>query len=76
MHWKIIVKCIGEDGKRSTITLGTVERVAGRTTAENLGVQPAGIESVASAVVKQQVHERCEQRRRCPTCGRQRETGD
>jgi hypothetical protein len=38
MRWNIIVECVGEDGKQSTITLGTVERVAGSTTAENLGV--------------------------------------
>jgi hypothetical protein len=38
MRWNIIVECVGEEGKRSTITLGTIERVAGRTTAENLGV--------------------------------------
>ena len=38
MRWNIIVECVGEDGKRSTITLGTIERVAGSTTAENLGV--------------------------------------
>jgi hypothetical protein len=38
MRWNIIVECVGEDGKRSAIRLGTIERVAGRTTAENLGV--------------------------------------
>jgi hypothetical protein len=38
MRWNIIVECVGEDGKQSTITLGTVERLAGSTTAENLGV--------------------------------------
>jgi hypothetical protein len=38
MRWNIIVECVGEDGKRSTITLGTIERLAGSTTAENLGV--------------------------------------
>jgi hypothetical protein len=29
MRWNIIVECVGEDDKRSTITLGTIERVAG-----------------------------------------------
>jgi len=24
MRWNIIVECVGEDGKRSTITLGTI----------------------------------------------------
>jgi hypothetical protein len=38
MRWNIIVECFGEDGKQSTITLGTVERLAGSTTAENIGV--------------------------------------
>ena len=38
MRWNIIVECVGEDGRQSTITLGTVERLAGSTTAENLGV--------------------------------------
>ena len=38
MRWNIIVECVGEDGKQSTITLGTIERLAGSTTAENLGV--------------------------------------
>jgi hypothetical protein len=36
MRWNIIVECVGEDGQRSTTTLGTIERVAGSTTAENL----------------------------------------
>jgi hypothetical protein len=38
MRWNIIVECVGEDRKRSTITLGTIERLAGSTTAENVGV--------------------------------------
>jgi len=38
MRWNIIVECVGEDGQRSTITLGTIERLAASTTAENLGV--------------------------------------
>ena len=38
MRWNIIVECVGEDGKRSTITLGAIERLAESTTAENLGV--------------------------------------
>ena len=25
MRWNIIVECVGEDGKRSTITLGTID---------------------------------------------------
>ena len=27
MRWNIIVECVGEDGQRSTITLGTIERL-------------------------------------------------
>jgi hypothetical protein len=38
MRWNIIVECVGEDGQRSTITLGAIERLAASTTAENLGV--------------------------------------
>jgi hypothetical protein len=36
MRLNIIVKCVGEDGKQSTIALGTIERLAGSTTAESL----------------------------------------
>ena len=38
MRWNIIVECVGEDGHRSTITVGTIERLAASTTAESLGV--------------------------------------
>jgi hypothetical protein len=38
MRWNIIAECVGEDGKQSTVTLGTIERLARSTTAENLGV--------------------------------------
>ena len=38
MRWNIILECVGKDGKQSTITLGAIERLAGSTTAENLGV--------------------------------------
>ena len=38
MRWNIIVECVGEDRNRSTITLATIERLAGSTTAQNLGV--------------------------------------
>ena len=35
MRWNIIVECVGEDGEQSTITLGTIERLAGlRKTSE------------------------------------------
>jgi len=37
MRWNIIVESVGEDGKQSTVTLGTIERLAGSTTTENLG---------------------------------------
>ena len=37
MRWNIIVECVGEDGKQSTITLGTIERLAGlRKTSESI----------------------------------------
>jgi hypothetical protein len=41
MRWNIIVECVGKDGKQSKITLGTIERLAGSTIAENLGVNPS-----------------------------------
>src|SRR5271157_3576397 len=80
MRWNIIVECVGEDGKRSTITLDTIERVAGSTTAENLGVNLQESKQIANrlqdTVVKQQLHEHCEQRRKCLTCARQRPVKD
>jgi hypothetical protein len=80
MRWNIIVECVGEDGKRSTITLGTIERLAGSTTAENLGVNLQESKQIANrlqdTVVKQQLQEHCEQRRKCLTCGRQRPVKD
>ena len=64
MRWNIIVECVGEDGQRSTITLGTIERVAASTTAENLGVNLRESKQIANrlqdTVVKQQMQEHCE----------------
>jgi len=64
MRWNIIVECVGEDGKQSTITLGTIERLAGSTTAENLGVNLQESKQIANrlqdTVVKQQLEEHCE----------------
>ena len=66
--------------QRSTITLGTIERLAGSTTAENLGVNLQESKQIANrlqdTVVKQQLHEHCEQRRKCLTCGKQRPVKD
>ena len=80
MRWNIIVECVGEDGKQSTITLGTIERLAGSTTAENLGVNLQESKQIANrlqdTVVKQQLQEHCEQRRKCLTCGRLRPIKD
>jgi hypothetical protein len=50
MRWNIIVECVGEDGKRSTITLGTVERLAASTTAESLGVNLRESKQIANRV--------------------------
>ena len=36
MRWNIIVECVGEDDKQSTITLGTVERLAESTNVPEL----------------------------------------
>ena len=52
MRWNIIVECVGEDGKQSTITLGTIERLAGSTTAENLGVNLQEIEEDCASVAR------------------------
>ena len=49
---------VGEDGERSTIALGTIERLAGSTTAENLGV------NLQESVVKQQLEDHREKRRK------------
>jgi hypothetical protein len=64
MRWNIIVECVGEDGKQSTITLGTIERLAGSTTAKNLGVNLQESKQIANrlqdTVVKQHLlHARC-----------------
>jgi hypothetical protein len=80
MRWNIIVECVEEDGRRSTITLGTIERLAASTTAENLGVNLEESKRIANrlqdTVVKQQLQEHCEQRRKCPTCGKKRPVKD
>ena len=46
------MECVGEDGKQSTITLDTVERLAGSTTAENLGVNLQEIEEDCASVAR------------------------
>ena len=80
MRWNIIVECFGEDGRQSTTTLGTVERLAESTTAENLGVNLQESKQIVNrlqdTVVKQQLQEHCEQRRNCITCGRLRPVKD
>ena len=79
-RWNSISACVGKDGKQSTITLGTIERLAGSTTAENLGVNLQESKQIVSrlqdTVVKQQLEEHCEQRRECLTCGRLRPVKD
>ena len=80
MRWNIILECVGKDGKESTIILGTIERLAGSTTANNLGVNLQESKQIVNrlqdAVVKQQLEEHCEQRRKCLTCGRLRPVKD
>jgi hypothetical protein len=80
MRWNIIVECVGEDGKQSTITLGTIERLVGSTTAENLGVNLQETKQIANrlqdTVVNQQLQEHCDQRRECLSCGRLRPIKD
>jgi len=74
MRWNIIVKCVGEGGKQYTITLGTIERLAESTTAENLGVNLQESKQIVNRLqetaIKQQLLEHCEHRRKCPACGR------
>src|ERR1700757_1624307 len=74
MRWNIILECVGEAGEQSTITLGTIERLAGSTTAENLGVNLQESKQIVNrlqdTVVKRQLQQHCEQRRKCLTCGR------
>ena len=71
MRWNIIVECVGEDGQRSTTTVGSIEWLAASTTAENLGVNLRESKQIANrlqdTVVKRQLQERCEQRRKCLT---------
>jgi hypothetical protein len=80
MRWNIVVECVGEYGNQSTITLGTIERLAAGTTAENLGVNLQESKQIANrlqeTVVRQQLQEHCEQRRKCLTCGRLRPIKD
>ena len=80
MRWNIIVEWVGEDGQQSTIMVGTIERLAASTTAENLGVNLRESKQIANrlqdTVVKQQLQEHCEQRRKCLTCGKQRPVKD
>ena len=68
MRWNIVVECVGEDGKQPTIILGTIERLAGSTTAENLGVNLRESKRIVNhlqdTIVKQQLQEHCEQRRK------------
>jgi hypothetical protein len=52
MRWNIIVECVGEDGKRSTITLGNIERLAESTTAENLGINLQESKQIANQVAR------------------------
>ena len=79
MRWNMILECVGEDGTESTITL-TIERLAGSTSAENLGVNLQESKQIVNrlqgTVVKQQLEEHCEQRRECLTCGRLRPVKD
>ena len=80
MRWIITVECIGEDGQRSLVTLGTVERTVGSTTAENVGVHLQEskqiLQRLQETVVGQQLEEYCEEKRRCSDCGRSRPVKD
>src|SRR5580700_1320621 len=67
-------------GEQSTITLSTIERLAGITTAENLGANLQESKQIVNrlqdTVMEQQLQEHCEQRRKCLACGRLRPIKD
>ena len=67
MRWNIIVECVKEDGEQSTITLGTIERLAGlrKTSSQSAGIE-ANCESFARCRSEATVQEHFEQRRKCP----------
>ena len=66
--------------KKSTITLGTIERAADSTVTENVGVNLQEskriLHHLQETVVGQQLQAHCEQKRRCPSCGTSRPVKD
>ncbi len=80
MRWIITVECVGEDGEKSTITLGTIVRAADGTAAENVGVNLQEskklLHRLQETVVGQQLQEHCEQKRKCASCGSLRPVKD
>jgi len=73
MRWIITVECEAEDGKKSITTLGIINRPSGGTVTENVGVSLQEAKEIVhrlqEAVVEQQLHEHCEQERKCSNCG-------
>jgi hypothetical protein len=80
MRWIITVECVGEDGRKSAITLGTIERVAGGTVSGNVGVNLQEAKEIMhrlqEAVTEQQLQEHCKQKRKCSSCGSLRPVKD
>src|SRR6266542_3205593 len=80
MRWTITVECMGEDGNKSTVMLGAIERAAGGTVRENVGVSLQEskqiLQRLQEAVVGQQLREHCEQKRKCTNCGASRPIKD
>ena len=80
MRWIITMECIGEDGNKSTVVLGVIERAADGTVPENVGVNlnesQRILRSLQETVVGQQLQEHCERNRRCSGCGTLRAVKD
>lgn len=73
MRWTISVEYTGEDGNKSTVMLGFIERPAECTASGNVGVNLQESKQILhclhETVVSQQLHEHCEHKRKYSRCG-------
>lgn len=73
MRWTISVEYTGEDGNKSTVVLGFIERPAECTASGNVGVNLQESKQILhclhETVVSQQLHEHCEHKRKYSRCG-------
>ena len=80
MRSTITVEYMGEDGNKSTAVLGVIERAADGTVPENVGVNlnesKQLLHCLQQTVVGQQLHEHCEHKRKCSSCGTSRSIKD